>query len=74
MLRENCILDCDSPNYGPEPIEYAQCGCRDCRQHLEREGHLPGDIEWAHFRANHRDLYPNPWREFPFKPERQRIR
>lgn len=26
----NCILDCDSPSYPPEPDEYRQCGCPEC--------------------------------------------
>jgi hypothetical protein len=29
-MRENCILDLDSPSYPPEFEEYVQCGCKYC--------------------------------------------
>lgn len=30
-MRENCILECDSPSYPPQTEEYIQCGCKYCR-------------------------------------------
>lgn len=39
-MRENCILNCDSPSYPPEmPYEYIQCGCKYCRITLAVEGY-----------------------------------
>lgn len=37
-MRENCILDCDSPSYPPTQEEYIQCGCPMCRKTLEQVG------------------------------------
>lgn len=39
-MRENCILECDSPSYPAEfPNEYIQCGCKDCRKALADKGY-----------------------------------
>jgi hypothetical protein len=38
-MRENCILECDSPSYPPETSEYIQCGCKDCRKTLADNGY-----------------------------------
>ena len=43
-MRENCILECDSPSYPPEfPNEYIQCGCKYCRAALADEGYYLDD-------------------------------
>lgn len=39
-MRENCILNCDSPSYPLETQEYIQCGCKDCRKYLATQGYL----------------------------------
>lgn len=36
--RRACILDLDSPSYGPEESEYKQCGCDLCLSELRRRG------------------------------------
>lgn len=33
-MRENCILNADSPSYPPERDEYEQCGCESCLKYL----------------------------------------
>jgi hypothetical protein len=43
VIRENCILDCDSPSYPPETNEYIQCGCKDCRKYLANLGYRLND-------------------------------
>jgi len=42
-LRENCILDLDSPSYPPELEEYIQCGCKYCRLALADQGYYLDD-------------------------------
>lgn len=37
--RKLCILDCDSPSYAVETLEYAQCSCVDCLKHLASKGY-----------------------------------
>jgi hypothetical protein len=43
-MRENRILNCDSPSYPPKfPSEYIQCGCKLCRKALALQGYYLND-------------------------------